>query len=73
MPDSRAKLFDRQATLLNDLTGEPMAGVPYMAVTSEGDKQFGVTDERGMTLVVPTLSAQSVEFRWGVMPNGRDF
>lgn len=73
MPDSRVKLFDRQAKLLNESTGEPMVGVPYMAITADGEKQFGVTDESGMTMVVPTVSAQEVEFHWGVLRASRGF
>ncbi|MES2088689.1 MAG: hypothetical protein V4532_01705, partial [Pseudomonadota bacterium] len=72
LPDSRVRLFDRKAQLLNEVTGAPMPGVPYMAVTADGDKQFGVTDESGMTLVVSTVSAQSVQFHWGMSPNSRE-
>lgn len=66
LPDSRVKLFNRQAKLVNELTGEPMAGVPYKAVTAEGDVQYGSTDEDGLTMLVATVSPQSIEFQWDV-------
>ena len=69
LPDSRAKLFDRQVKLVNELTGEPMAGVPYKAVTSDGDTHYGTTDENGLTMLVSTVNSQSVDFYWGVTPN----
>jgi type VI secretion system secreted protein VgrG len=69
LPDSRVKLFNRQAKLVNELTGEPMAGVPYKAITSEGEVQYGSTDEDGLTMLVATVSPQSIEFQWGVTPN----
>ncbi len=68
LPDSRVKLFNRQAKLVNELTGEPMAGVPYKASTSEGEVQYGSTDIDGLTMLVATVSPQSIEFHWGVMP-----
>lgn len=70
LPDSRVKLFDRQARLVNELTGEPMAGVPYKAVTADGEVQYGTTDESGLTMLISTVNSQSIEFHWGVLPNG---
>ncbi|TBO31110.1 type VI secretion system tip protein VgrG [Aquabacterium lacunae] len=72
LPDSRVKLFNRQAKLVNELTGEPMAGVPYKAVSPEGDVQYGSTDENGLTMLVGTVSSQNVEFHWGVTPTGKE-
>ena len=71
LPDSRVKLFNRQAKLVNDLTGEPMAGVPYKATTPEGDVHYGTTDENGLTMLVPTINPQSIEFHWGVTANSK--
>lgn len=71
LPDSRVKLFNRQAKLVNDLTGEPMAGVPYKATTPEGDVHYGTTDENGLTMLVPTINPQSIEFHWGVTAHSK--
>ena len=66
LPDSRIKLFDRRVRLLNELTGEPMAGIPYQAITPEGDLLHGETDEDGFTEIISTPSAQAVQVKWGV-------
>ena len=68
LPDSRVKLFDQQIRALNELTGEPIAGMPYKLTTSDGDTYYGRTDEHGKTLRVGTVAQAIVSVEWGSLP-----
>ncbi|MGY4830242.1 DUF2345 domain-containing protein [Sphaerotilaceae bacterium SBD11-9] len=67
LSDSRVKLFDQQVRAINDLTGEPIGGLPYKLSTASGDVHFGVTDAEGKTIRVSTMSQEGVQVEWGVL------
>jgi type VI secretion system secreted protein VgrG len=69
LPDSRARLFNRQFQLVNETTGEPIPGMPYCAVDGDGDRHYGTTDESGLTMLIGTLSPQDITVEWGVLPS----
>jgi type VI secretion system secreted protein VgrG len=68
LPDSRVKLFDQQVRAVNELTGEPIAGLPYKLTTADGDSHYGTTDEDGKTLRIATVAQAVVSVEWGATP-----
>ena len=68
LPDSRVKLFDQQVRAINQLTGEPIAGMPYKLTTVSGDDYYGTTAEDGKTLRIATLTQEVVKVEWGAVP-----
>ena len=66
LPDTRVKLFDEQIRAINERTGEPIVGLPYKLTTASGDIYYGITDQEGKTIRMPTISAEKIEVVWGV-------
>jgi hypothetical protein len=67
LADSRVKLFDEQIRAINQLTGEPIADLPYKITTASGDVQYGITDAEGKTARVATITAEKIEVEWGAV------
>jgi type VI secretion system secreted protein VgrG len=65
LPDSRLKTFDEQIRAINELTGEPIVGLPYKITTASGDSYYGTTDDEGKTLRVMTVAEEKMEVAWG--------
>ena len=59
-------LFDQQVRAVNQLTGEPIAQMPYKLTTAGGDIQYGMTDEYGKTSRIATVGQEDVRVEWGV-------
>jgi type VI secretion system secreted protein VgrG len=70
LPDTRIKAYNQQVRAVNELTGEPIAFLPYKLETEEGDIHYGATDEEGHTLRVMTTSPQTIKVSWGETPRG---
>jgi type VI secretion system secreted protein VgrG len=68
LPDSRAKLYDEQIRAINELTGDPIEGLPYKIETESGDIFYGITDADGRTERVATLDVESIKVFWGELP-----
>ncbi len=68
LPDTRIKRYDQQVQALDEITGEPVAELPYKLSTASGDVHYGVTDAEGRTLRVATEQAEAIEVEWGVLP-----
>jgi type VI secretion system secreted protein VgrG len=51
---------------VNELTGEPIAQLPYKLTTAGGDIEYGVTDEYGKTTRIATVDQEVVRVEWGV-------
>ena len=72
LPDSRVKLFDQQVRAINQLTGKPIAGLPYKLTSASGDVLYGTTDEAGKTFRAASVSQEAVRVEWGVTPPTSD-
>lgn len=76
LPDSRAMLYREQFRAMNQVSGEPVAGMPYRIELADGSVLVGMTDEHGKTDAVTTTDPQSVKLYWGthtdVDPVGND-
>ena len=68
LPDTRVKLFDQQVRAINQITGKPIAGLPYKLTTASGDVLYGTTDEAGKTFRAATIGQEAVRVEWGVTP-----
>lgn len=68
LPDTRVKLFDQQVRAINELTGEPIAGLPYKLTTESGEIHYGETDSEGRTRRIGTVTAEKIEVIWGATP-----
>ena len=67
LPDSRVKFFDQQVRAVNQLTGEPIANMPYKLTTASGDVSYDMTDQDGKTSRVATVGQEVVRVEWGVV------
>ncbi|MFD0739814.1 type VI secretion system Vgr family protein [Lysobacter koreensis] len=65
LPDTRIKRFDQQFQLINELTGEPVEGMPYKLLLASGDEYFGSTDHEGKTLRVGSVASEEAKVVWG--------
>jgi type VI secretion system secreted protein VgrG len=72
LPDTRLKAFDEQIRAINELTGEPIIGLPYRLSTASGDVYRGTTDDEGKTIRVMTVAAEKIEVVWGEMAPPRE-
>jgi type VI secretion system secreted protein VgrG len=70
-PDSRVKFFDQQVCAVNELTNEPIEGLPYKLTTAGGEVHYGVTDSEGKTKRFFSVAAESAKVEWGVLPKAK--
>jgi type VI secretion system secreted protein VgrG len=57
---------------INEVTGDPIAQMPYKLQTAEGEVYFGTTDDEGKTIQVKTISQQGIKVWWGAVPSLRE-
>jgi type VI secretion system secreted protein VgrG len=70
-PDSRVKFFDQQVCALNELTNEPIEGLPYKLTTAGGEVHYGVTDYEGKTKRFFSVAAEAAKVEWGILPKAK--
>ena len=57
--------YSEQFLVRHQRTGQPLAHVPYVAETVEGERFVGRTDDNGLTARIHTMQPQQVVLRWG--------
>ncbi|HEU4622849.1 MAG TPA: type VI secretion system Vgr family protein [Burkholderiaceae bacterium] len=71
LPKGDIKLFDEQVRAVDPNTGEPIAGLPFIAKV--GDETLeGRTDENGLIPRIATANAEAVEIYWQPKSNHRE-
>jgi type VI secretion system secreted protein VgrG len=68
LPDTRVKLYDQQIRALNQITGEPIVGMPYKLTTASRETFYGFTDVEGKTIRVKSAEQEKVWVDWGKLP-----
>lgn len=64
LPDSRIKLFDEQIRAVSRLSGQPIAGQPYMVKMPDGVTLQGETDAHGRTERIATARPEAISLTW---------
>ena len=64
LPDGRPRIFQEQFVARNEISGLPVAGMPYRIELANGEVFAGMTDPEGRTGVVATADAQATKLFW---------
>lgn len=65
LPDTRQKSFDEQFQALDQVTGKPIAGLPYRIGMPDGTVLTGTTDDQGRTMRVATADPEALQLFFG--------
>ncbi|WP_230411986.1 DUF2345 domain-containing protein, partial [Denitromonas iodatirespirans] len=61
LPDSRVRLFDEGFVLVDELTGNPLAGRHYRIRRQGGEWEYGTTDDKGKTHIALAADTETLD------------
>lgn len=65
-PSTGSPIFDEAFRAIDDVTGEPIEGLPYRIELADGRAVSGVTDANGMTERVATDAPEEITVIWDI-------